>query len=464
MSIAPFTIESQYLDDSRNAIRQRVIPWFALIKSGLLTNDEANRLEFLGRVTTEKDFGKIIPEIDLYTTTAFSLLSKITRDDIIKYLLNLILDLMTNLKEFQESLLSLNDVDTSLPYQTFLNHLNSNDEDIKLLVINNLAVLYLLKPITTNENKDGLLKLFDVLFSELINSSNLNLQNISVQVLSELLTIKNHRNIFWLKNNKFIPPLINLLKNKKSSLQVQYLTLLSLWLLSFNDKISTELPMNYNNLIKILVNISKDSIKEKIVRLSISILVNFINGNGYEQERIKVIKILLLNDSLSIIKNLNDRKWADQELIEDLAKMLEILNENYEKLTSFDEYLLELDSGVMTWSPPHRSKEFWSNYASKFKDQNYKLFKQLIALLNKIITENTNNKNLTNDQEKNLNKILSVICNDICQIITYVPEALAVLSKLDDSKAKIMELMTSKDVNLRYEALKTTQVLVAHAI
>lgn len=240
--------------------------------------------------------------------------------------------------------------------------------------------------------------------------------------------------------------------------------MLSLWLLSFNERISFELPINYNSLIKILINISKDSIKEKIVRLAVAILLNFINGNNYQNERVKIIKILLLNDSLPIIKNLNDRKWADEELIEDLGNILEILNENFEKLTSFDEYLIELDSGSLSWSPPHRSKEFWTNYAYKFKEKNYKLFKQLISLLNKIITENSNNKNLTDDQEKNLNKVLSVICNDICQIITYVPEALPILSKLDNTKAKIMGLMTSKDVNLRYEALKTTQALVAHSI
>lgn len=435
-----------------------------LIKTGLLTNDEASRLEFLGKSVSSKHFDKIVPEIDLYTTTALSLLSKITRDDIIKYLLNLILDLLHNSKEFQDTLLDLNQVDPSLPYQPFLNHLNSNDEEIKLLVISNLSTLYLIKPLDSNSNKDGLLKLFDVLFSDLINSSNLNLQNISIQILSELLSIKDYRAVFWLKNNKFIPPLINLLKNKKSSLQVQYLTLLSLWLLSFNERISFELPINYNSLIKILINISKDSIKEKIVRLAVAILLNFINGNNYQNERVKIIKILLLNDSLPIIKNLNDRKWADEELIEDLGNILEILNENFEKLTSFDEYLIELDSGSLSWSPPHRSKEFWTNYAYKFKEKNYKLFKQLISLLNKIITENSNNKNLTDDQEKNLNKVLSVICNDICQIITYVPEALPILSKLDNTKAKIMGLMTSKDVNLRYEALKTTQALVAHSI
>lgn len=463
MSHAPFTIESQYLDDLRNAVRQRVVPWLVLVKSGLLTNDEASRLEFLGKAVASQDWSSIIPELDLYTETAFSLLGKILRDDVINYLLNLILDLLCALPEFQESVLKLALIDAALPHQPLLSHLNLSNEESKLLVVYNLSVLYLLLPVKDLQT-EGLSRLFEVLFADLVNLSNTNLQNILVQFLSELLTVKGHRVVFWEKNRKFIPPLINLLKNKKSLLQVQYLTLLSLWLLSFNERISVELPLVHNNLVKILVGIAKDSIKEKIVRLAVLILLNFVGGAGHASERVKIVKLLLLNDGLPIIKNLNNRKWADAELIEDLAKILEILNDNYEKLTSFDEYLLELDSGVLTWSPPHRLKEFWENYGYKFKEHNYKLFKELIALMNKILVDTHENSNITDNQERTYNKILAVICNDICQIITYVPEALYVLNKADGSKAKIMGLMSSKDVNLRYEALKTTQALVAHAI
>lgn len=448
------------MEDSRNAIGQRQLPWLILSKTGVLSNDEANTLEHLGKLVLKEDYEQISKEVNSYASICLSLLTKVTRDDTIKYLLNLILELLSHCKEFQEALFELRTTvdDDELPYQPFLNYLHNNDEEIKLLAIYNLAILYLIDSDNKSDKQDGLLKLCDSLFSDLIMSTNLNLQHISIQVLSELLTVRNYREIFWVRNNKYIPPLIHLLKNKRSPLQVQYLTLLSLWLLSFNKTIVNSLPLQHNGLIKILITISKDSIKEKIVRLSVAILLNLVECKP-------VIKMLLLNDSLPVVKNLNNRKWADEELVADLAKLLDILNDNYEKLTSFDEYLLELDSGVMTWSPPHKSKEFWNNYSGRFKQDNYKLFKQLISLMNKIIDDsNSENSNLTADQVQNNNKVLAVICNDIYQIISNVPEALPVLNSIDNSKAKIMGLMTAKDSNLRYEALKTTQILVAHAI
>lgn len=445
------------MDDSRNAIRQRLIPWDGFVRSGLLSSDEASRLSELGKYVGNKNYDQIEENIDLYTTTALNVLSKITRDDIIKYLLNLIIELLHNLDGFKDTLLKLKSVDASLPFQLFLVHLNSSDEEIKLLSVYNLVVLYK----DNQGGKEGILKLYNILLNDLINSSNANLQSIAIQCLAELLASKHHRTLFWVNHTKYVPYLVNLLSNKKSSLQVQYLTLLSLWLLSFNSDISYELALNYQGLIKLLINIAKDSIKEKIVRLAVSILLNFIRRN--EIRRLKIIKIVLLNDGLPIINNLNDRKWADEELISDLSSIQEILNENFEKLTSFDEYLIELDSGNLSWSPPHRSKEFWMNYNYKFKENNYRIFKQLINLLNKILASSAN-ENLTAEQEKNNNKVLSVICNDICQIITYIPESLVILNKTGNAKSKIMELMTSKDVNLRYEALKTTQVLVSHSI
>lgn len=544
-----FTIENQFLDDICQSIKQRPVYWERLIRSNVITEEDATRMKILEKQSTNEKITVVLNDLDLYSTTILNLLSVSSRPDILKYLLILILELIQKIPniQFLTNLLNLNKIDNNLPFDPFLKNLKNlstfnNDKDsIQLLSVYNLSLIFLqystLINVGNNDteskskhfsfNHDSLISLFDHLNS-LVQSSNSNYRTIAIQCISELLSIKSYRAIYWSKNGYYIPSLILLLtpysKKKFSSnspnnpqnvaatqsnasstsltstspspspsaaasllassnpslssnstlifrndLQIQYKTLLSLWLLSFNPSYSVELALNNKNLLKTLITISNDSIKEKIVRLSISILLNFINtdsninnnNKSLISKKKKITKILLLNDFLPIITNLNQRKWSDEELVDDLNNLLEILNNSYQNLTTFDEYLIELDSMEFSWSPPHKNKEFWINYINNFKLNDWKLFKRLIGLFNTTLLSLINYKD-DNDKLRNFNKTLAVICNDISNIINLLPESMIILNKLG-SKQKIMSLMNSSDINLRYEALKTTQVLVAHS-
>ncbi|ODV61526.1 H(+)-transporting V1 sector ATPase subunit H [Ascoidea rubescens DSM 1968] len=552
-----FSIENQYLDDICQSIKQRPVYWERLIRANIVSEEDATRMKILEKQSTDEKISAVLSDLDLYSTTILNLLSVSNRPDILKYLLILILELITKVPnvQFLNNLLDLNKIDNNLPFDPFLKNLKNlstfnNDKDsIQLLSVYNLSLIFLQYSTvignTDNQakekhfsfNNDSLISLFDHLNS-LVQSSNSNYRTIAVQCISELLSIKSYRSVFWSKNSHYIPSLISLLtpysKKKlfssslsnptpqsnsqsqspnlsssdhsnqpqsnpssasptpsptpslsasnpsvsssstlifRNDLQTQYKALLSLWLLSFNPSYAVDLVLNNKNLLKTLITISNDSIKEKIVRLSISILLNFINttndlNNNYTNKPLiakkkKITKILLLNDSLPIITNLNQRKWSDEELIDDLNNLLEILNNSYQNLTTFDEYIIELDSMEFNWSPPHKNKEFWINYINNFKLNDWKLFKRLMNLFNSTLS-NLIIYNNDSEKLKTLNKTLAVICNDISNVINLLPESMVILNNLG-SKQKIMSLMNSSDINLRYEALKTTQVLVAHS-
>ena len=50
-------------------------------------------------------------------------------------------------------------------------------------------------------------------------------------------------------------------------------------------------------------------------------------------------------------------------------------------LSSYDEYLTEVRSGRLEWSPVHRSERFWRENADKLNEKNYEMLRILIGLL-----------------------------------------------------------------------------------
>ena len=54
---------------------------------------------------------------------------------------------------------------------------------------------------------------------------------------------------------------------------------------------------------------------------------------------------------------------------------------NFFPYSSYDEYVTEVHSGRLEWSPVHRSEKFWRENAPRLNEKNYELLKILITLL-----------------------------------------------------------------------------------
>lgn len=62
---------------------------------------------------------------------------------------------------------------------------------------------------------------------------------------------------------------------------------------------------------------------------------------------------------LPFVTSLQSRKWSDDEIVEDLDYLSTELKSRVEGLTTYDEWLSEVESGHLVWSPVHESEEFW---------------------------------------------------------------------------------------------------------
>lgn len=111
---------------------------------------------------------------------------------------------------------------------------------------------------------------------------------------------------------------------------------------------------------------------------------------------------------LKQLENLEQQKYDDEDITEDIKFLLERLGESVQDLrypivtrpqhaatktnhfleililkvyfyvfinSSFDEYSSELKSGRLEWSPVHKSEKFWRENAVRLNEKNYELLK-----------------------------------------------------------------------------------------
>lgn len=306
-----------------------------------------------------------------------------------------------------------------------------------LLAAKNLVILFSLQ----KASDQYVSALFSFLSNKLASSPETSLQEIAVQSYGILLRTKWYRDLFWTGATDRVPALLNILRSSRTNLQLQYNTLLVFWLITFEVKPSAALMTQFD-IVPLYFDIIKNSVKEKIIRLSVATLVNCLTLSHQ-----KAVASLLLNSGLTLAKTLSERKWADEELVADLEKLTTTLQEAFDSMTTFDEYQNEILSKHLRWSPPHRSESFWKENAEKFKEQDWKVLKFLADIIN-------------NDSSYEP-LVLAVALNDISHIISEFPEAVKVIERLG-TKIKIMELMNHPNAEVKYEALKTTQNFIAH--
>lgn len=449
-----FKLEGETVNDALINARNRTIAWSACVKANYLNADEAECLKKLSDYgDTRSRVAAVLKNPELYAEKMMSLISNNSApDDIVHFTLVCIIDtLVMPGSDFSKTLLALSHEDSKLPYEPLKELLGSKNATSRLCATYILTLL-LTDDAAVKDGKNQLLKpLFKLISDELLKSKATDLNFAGVQLMKELLQIKQYRDYYWTQQHEDFPPLLQILVERRGELQMKYYTTLAVWLITFNKQAVIDINEQYPNIIETLYGISKDAVKEKIVRLAIDSLLNLLNISDSKLKE-QVVKHYLLAGGLDITKQLLERKWADEELKDDLNVMLETLNEAVTTLTTFDEYLNELTTKTFVWSPLHKSEEFWYENIDRFKANGWKLLKEMLALLK----EET-------DDEKRLYQNQAVICHDVNQMIQQAPETVRAVEK-NGGKTTIMNLMNSASSNVKYEALRTTQQLVAMSL
>ena len=212
--------------------------------------------------------------------------------------------------------------------------------------------------------------------------------------------------------------------------QIQYQLTFCLWVLSFNAEVATKL--NKFGVIPILADVLSDAQKEKVSRIILAVFRNLIEkpeDNEVKKENcISMVQCKVLKQ----LELLEQRKFDDEDIIEDIEFLNEKLNASVQDLSSFDEYITEVKSGRLEWSPVHRSERFWRENAHHLNDKNYELLKILITLLETVKDP----------------LVLSVACFDLGEYVRHYSRGKHVLEQLG-GKTMVMTLLSHTDPNVR---------------
>lgn len=121
--------------------------------------------------------------------------------------------------------------------------------------------------------------------------------------------------------------------------------------------------------------------------------------------------------------------------------------------SNYDQFISELASGRLTWdNPAHSLDEFWKENTNKLLEpsanddhSNESGVTMLINLL----------------KQESDSTTLAIACNDVGKIITFSPEVGKKRVEKEGGKAKVMELMTHEDGEVKFHALNTVSRLVS---
>ncbi|XP_048142371.1 V-type proton ATPase subunit H isoform X1 [Corvus hawaiiensis] len=231
--------------------------------------------------------------------------------------------------------------------------------------------------------------------------------------------------------------------SNKCGFQLQYQMIFSVWLLAFSPQMC-EYLRRYN-IVPVLSDILQESVKEKVTRIILAAFRNLLEKSTERETRQEYALAMIQCKVLKQLENLDQQKYDDEDISEDIKFLLDKLGESVQDLSSFDEYSSELKSGRLEWSPVHKSEKFWRENAVRLNEKNYELLKILTKLLE-----------VSDDPQ-----VLAVAAHDVGEYVRHYPRGKRVIEQLG-GKQLVMNHMHHEDQQVRYNALLAVQKLMVH--
>ncbi|OLY85386.1 V-type proton ATPase subunit H [Smittium mucronatum] len=439
-------IVSSYFDAVTKNVNRRPMPWEGFFNAGLITEEEMQTFRSLQQ--SKRNFKDYPVESTKCTQLILGLLVKLHRIEVIQYLLVLLNELIdTQETSIQECLAYSSDRYSSV-YSLLEKNFESHDDYIGLM-----ACKIIIKLLNVQNSPDFTFDFRNMFayFESKLDSEDPSVVDVVIQLVQSLLAINGSRQYLFTNSPGCLEKMVHILKDtillstqqviKVSVAQTQYDIGYILWLLTFDQDISSSINKRYD-IIPSIIKIARSTLKEKVIRIMIFTLKNLFS---------KAIDVnlpsMIVSGAQSCLTALNGRKIQDPDLAEEINDLLQKLNEKLEKETTWDEYMNELSSGMLSWTQVHTSDAFWKMNINKFNQEDH----LAIKLLSLVISD-ANGDPLA----------ISVACHDLGQYIKYYPSGKAVLTNLG-AKARLMQLMTHSDDKVRYEALTSVQEFMVNA-
>ncbi|KAI8368483.1 ATPase V1 complex subunit H [Blakeslea trispora] len=425
-------VSNPYLEKKTASIRQKPILWEGYERASLLNHDQVELIKAIDKKPTNVIQQVMNEKGQAYASLIMYLLQSLSRPDTVQYVCLLTDDIFTASEDHARYFHETSKEDAEFPFRPFLKILETDDDFMALQASKLLTVLACSAPSPSHVD----LSYFFNWIGNKLTSSNNDIVSLAIQELESLLRINAYRLAVW--NTKDITKELThrLFLNKTASTpQIQYQIIFCLWLLTFETEIAAHINEKYD-IIPLLVDIAKSAVKEKVIRVSIATLRNLV-----EKAPTQNLAAMLVVKLLPFSENLSTRKWSDTDILEDINFIKERLQENFQSLTTFEQYASEVETGKLEWSPPHKSEVFWKENAQKLEENNYQLLKSLARLLS------TSTNTL----------VLAIAASDIGYYVKHATKAGRNMLQEIGAKQRIMELMTHEDQEVRYQALLAVQ-------
>lgn len=371
------------------------------------------------------------------TETLLSLMTRISKDQSVQYLLVVVDDLLNEDKGRVEMFVEHAKKSKRPACTPFLALLSRNDSFIQ-----NMSARIVAKIACWSSERlldRDLVYYLGWLRDQLRVQGNEHLQSLA-RCLQMMLRIEEYRKAFVEMDG--ISTIVYVL-GSKVNFQIQYQLTFCLWTLSFTPPLAE--AMARFNVVPVLADIFGESVKEKVTRIILATLRNLIekpeDASVSRENAITMFQCKVLKQ-LEILQQ-SGQKFEDPDLVADMEFLTQKLQESVQDLSSFDEYANEVRSGRLEWSPVHASDRFWRENAHRLNEKNYELLKILVRLLE-------------SSQDP---LVLSVAAHDLGEYVRHYSRGKVIAENLG-GKHLVMQKLAHEDPDVRYNALLCVQKLM----
>ncbi|CAK8683350.1 V-type proton ATPase subunit H-like isoform X3 [Clavelina lepadiformis] len=406
-----------------------------------------------GQMIQAQDF-EVIREFDLAKTpearkeildrrgdecarTFISLMTRISKEQTVRYVLTAVDDLLTEDRQRTQLFCDSNNKKRLSPWVGFMNMLNRTDRFIvhqASRIISKLACWS-----KERMSSHDLTYYLNWIKTQLSNEVTDFVQSI-LSCLQMMLRVKEYREAFF--NMDGMTSLQSLLYTK-CGFQLQYQTIFCIWLITFSPELCDRM-VQYNS-VPVLADILAEAAKEKVTRIILGTFRNLID-KPVENDTVKVFSQAMIHFKvLKQLEILEGKQFADEDITNDVEFLTEHLSNCLQDLSSFDEYVSEVKSRRLEWSPVHKSEKFWRENAARLNEKNYELLKILTSLME-----------TSQDPD-----ILAVATHDIGEYVRHYPRGKKVIDQLG-LKQLVMQLLAHENAQVKYCALIAVQKLMVH--
>lgn len=422
------------LDGKLVEIRSYHINWESYHQGQMISSSDYQFVSHFDRLTHDEKEALFEKEPEQCIQTMLSLISHVAKEHVIQYTLVMLDDLLSKTKDRVKMVHDVGAKYSINVWSPFITLLNREDGVVMHMASRLIAKLATLSKVRVPDA--DLIFYLNWLKDQLTLSGNEHLQSVA-ECIHLVMRINDYR--MPLVKADGINSIVSVLLSNLG-FQLQYQLIFSLWLLAFHPEIAAKI--GENNVIPVLADILRNSQKEKVTRIIIATFRNLLE----KPEECKTACVSLIQSKLlPTFSVLCNKTWGDEDIKEDIEYIMEKLNDSVQDLSTWDEYVAEVKSGRLEWSPVHKQEKFWRENAIKVCEKNYELLKLLVRLL----------------QYSPDPQIQAIACHDLGEFIRHYPRARPAFDTLG-CKELIMARMAHEDPNVKYEALLAVQKLLVH--